>query len=223
MRAAGVGVHGHGLDAQFDGEDAAHAERVDGPPVRVDIALFPNGPVAGEQFLVLLYELGNVGAADLFFAFHDEGDAAGQPVVIGRAHRIHGGETGDQFALVVDGPACIERAFAHGGLERRRGPQLQWLRRLHVVVVVEEQRARRLAGGVGDDDGVAVRSELVDGELAALQHGLDEVCAFGHAFARGRYARLGAQLGRFEDVFVEMLCQVEIDHAIGDVHGLHSP
>ena len=60
------------------------------------------------------------------------------------------------LSLVVHGAARVELAVAHNGLEGLRGPQLERLGRLNVVVPVEQRG--RLAGGaqpLSVDDGVA--------------------------------------------------------------------
>lgn len=100
-------------------------------------------------------ELRDVRAADLFFTFHDEGRTAGQAAGVSRAHGVHRGETGDEFALVVLGPARVQRPIPDRRLKRWRDPEIERLHGLHVVMVVKKQGAIRLPGGVPHDDRVA--------------------------------------------------------------------
>jgi len=93
---------------------------------------------------VLLHPGRQVGAAHLLFAFCQPGDVAG--VRAGdRAHRVERREPADELTLVVLRAAREDRAVALGELEWLALPELERLRRLHVVVVVEEQGPRPVA------------------------------------------------------------------------------
>ena len=96
---------------------------------------------AAEHRLVGADEVVEVGAADLLLALEQHLDVHRQASLLRqvRLDRLH---VHEDLALVVDGAAGVELAVAHRGLERRRGPQLQRIHRLHVVVAVEEDRRR---------------------------------------------------------------------------------
>ena len=59
-----------------------------------------------------------------------------------RLERLH---VREELSLVIHGAARVDASVAHRRLERRRGPQLERLGRLHIVVAVDEHRGR--AGG----------------------------------------------------------------------------
>src|SRR5712692_8201325 len=62
------------------------------------------------------------------------------------------------LALVVGGAAAKEIAIPHGGFERRRGPKIEGLGRLHVVVAVEKDgRLTRGFQGFRVDERVEIR------------------------------------------------------------------
>jgi len=222
MRAPRVRVHGHRAHRHLHRQHPAHAQRIDGPPAGVNIALLPDRPLAGQQVLVVSHKLGDVRAADLLFPFHNKRDPARQRVSVHRAHRVDCGQPRHEFALVINRPACIQRPIAHRRLEGRHRPQLQRLRRLHIIVVIEEQRARRCAAAVRHNHRVAACGDLVDRELAPLEHRLDQVGAFKHALARSRHTGLRAQLGRLGHIGFEAFQQIEVQFCIGGVHGLGS-
>ena len=75
--------------------------------------------------------------AILLFPFDQEVEVHG-----GLAARFDRSEETENLALVVGRAAGEEVAVPDGRLERRRGPLVEGIRRLHVVVTVEEQRRR---------------------------------------------------------------------------------
>jgi len=66
---------------------------------------------------------------------HWEGAARGEV-------RLERGDVQPELAFVVDAAARVDVAIADRGLERGRGPELERLRRLHVVMPVDEDRRR---------------------------------------------------------------------------------
>ena len=82
-------------------------------------------------------------AADLLLALDGELDSRRKATGDGM-HRAHRGDTRDELPLVVRYSAPVDAAIADLGGEGRRLPQVQRLLRLHVVVVVAEQRAPTL-------------------------------------------------------------------------------
>ena len=74
----------------------------------------------------------------------------------------------DQIALVVGHAPAEEKAVALGRLEGRRGPLVQRIGRLDVVVVVDEQRALAAAGLADDRRRPAVDGQRFRGDSTAL-------------------------------------------------------
>ena len=83
--------------------------------------------------------------AALLLALEDEAHVERRPA-LGVERGLVGLEQAEHLALVVRGAAGVQPAVAHGGLERRAGPLLERVGRLHVVVAVDQQR--RPAGHV---------------------------------------------------------------------------
>ena len=107
-------------------------------------------------------EVVEVDAADLLLALDEELDVERQAAALLQV-RLDRLDVHEHLALVVGGAARVDLAVAHGRLERRAGPQLDRIDRLHVVVAVEEDR--RLAGRVQPvavDDRVAGRVDQPD-------------------------------------------------------------
>ena len=99
-----------------------------------------------------------------------------------------------KLALVVDRTAGEELAVADGRLEGRRGPQLEGLGGLHVVVAIDEDRLRagRCTAVLGEDDRVARRGEHLGGEADARALGgepLGGAARVGVVFGAGADAR----------------------------------
>ena len=63
----------------------------------------------------------------------------------GREVRLQGLDVQEELALVVGRAAGVDAPVAHGGLEGRRGPEVERLGGLHVVVAVD-QHGRRAGG-----------------------------------------------------------------------------
>ncbi len=88
---------------------------------------------------VLLEERPQMGGAVLFLTLDDELDVHGQ-VVSGRQIRLNGLHVHVELSLVVARPACVQIAAAHGRIEGRSLPELDGIRRLHVVMPVNKYR-----------------------------------------------------------------------------------
>ena len=99
--------------------------------------------IAGQLRPVLPQKGRQAAAADLLFAFNDEGNIARQ-LGPGLEVSLHRFEVRQVLALVVARAAPVERAVDDARLEGRRLPQLQRFGRLHVVMPVNhEVRAAR--------------------------------------------------------------------------------
>ena len=116
--------------------------------------------IAGQLRPVLPQKGCEAAAAHLLFAFDDEGDIARQ-LGPGLEISLHRFEVRQVLAFVVARAAPVERAVGDARLERRRLPQVQRLRRLHIVMPVNHEvrtaRALRLrARRLGDHNRVAL-------------------------------------------------------------------
>ena len=138
--------------------------------------------VGRELLLVRAHELVEVRAAHFLFALDEELDVDRQAPVLLDV-RLDGLDVHEHLALVVGGAARVDLAVAHRRLERRGGPQVQRVHRLHVVVAVEEDG--RLAGRV---EPVAVHHRIA--------RRLDQL----HVLEAGGAARVGGPLGAAANV-----------------------
>ena len=112
---------------------------------------------AASSCLCVADEVVEVHAADFFFALDEELDVERQAAGLLQV-RLDRLDVHEHLALVVGGAARVDLAVAHRRLERRAGPQIDRIDRLHVVVAVEEDRrlARRVQP-VAVDDRIARR------------------------------------------------------------------
>jgi hypothetical protein len=97
-------------------------------------------------------------AADLFLAFDDKCQVAGQGSA-GFQVGLDGLQMCEMLPLVVGGTARKKRVRRDARLERWGFPQLQRLGRLHVVMPIDHEMGARgslLARGFGDHDRVTV-------------------------------------------------------------------
>ena len=140
-----MGVPGGGPNAQLQVANPSHSEIELGPTVRIYSAGLPDAGVGGQQVLICLDKRFHPGTADLLFPLDQELYAGRMPA--GHLfHRIDGGQPRYDVALVIRNPPGVHLAVPDARLERRCVPQVQRLRRLNVVVVVEDDRA---VGGPG--------------------------------------------------------------------------
>ena len=150
-----VGLAAADVDLEIGQAAQAVADRRDAAVEHRRVA--DHDDVGAEHGLVGADEVVEVGAPHFLLALEQHLDVHRQPAVLRqvRLDRLH---VHEDLALVVDGAAGIELAVAHGGVERRRRPQLDRIHRLHVVVAVEEDRRRALgAEPFGVDHGMAGR------------------------------------------------------------------
>ena len=131
--------------------------------------------------LVLREEVDDRVAADLLLAV--AGDAQVDRQLAGLRELLGRLEQAVELALVVGDAARDEPLAGDGQLERRRVPQLERRRRLHVEVAVDEH-GRRVGG-------LARRADLADHERRR-RAGLDELRLAAGALARSRAPRSAA-------------------------------
>ncbi len=133
------------------------------------IGVAHQGDIGGERLLVGGDEAGRVDRAGFLLALQQEGDVDGQRAG-DREISPAGLDEGHDLALVVGGAAPDEALLAVGALDQRRlegrrGPQVQRIDRLHVVMAVEHHPLLRAEVAARGDDGVARR--LVELRLEA--------------------------------------------------------
>ena len=198
---AGVAVQFGRLHGQLDVAQPAHAQRLLRPSGIVHGAELPDTAVSGELLHMGVDHRRDVGAADLLFAFDKPLDPQRQlPQHV--AHGGCGGHTGDQLPLVVADAAGYQPVARGAGQgERRRVPQFERFRGLHVIVVVEQQSLPRAAAFAVDDRAASGGHDF--GRIALLaQHRCRQFSAIGNAHALGGNAGLGAKAAElFDPVF----------------------
>jgi hypothetical protein len=221
MRLTRVRVARHRAHGEFDVADAAHAQHHLWPALAIHPAELPDAGVTGEQITVPLHKRLQIGTANLFLTLHQKLHPAGQ-ASRHRAHRPHRGDPRDQLSLVVRDTARVEPAVAHLRIKRRRIPQIQWLRRLHIIVVVAEQRLCGGTGcslGVGVDDGETVSGHHLGGEARAHQQLAHEICRLLDAFTAAGYARNATDPVEVFQKLGQMLLNVAVDLGERSSHG----
>jgi hypothetical protein len=136
---------------QLEAGDPPDPEHQPPAAARVDRPVAPDHQVGGEPSPLAGGEGGQVGRADLLLAVQQHLDRAGQ-LAPGRQQALDGQELGQVLALVVGRAAAVQAAVADLGLERRAGPGVQGVGRLHVVVAVHEHGGGAWrAGAVAED------------------------------------------------------------------------
>jgi len=211
VRLAGMGVARENFHGELDIEEAAGTQSDDGRLVDLDPALLPDRGVGPKPAGVLLDPGREVGAADLLLALGQPGDVAGVGTGDG-ADRVERRETADELALVVLRTSRKDRAVPLGEIEGRTLPQVQRLRRLDVVVVVEEEGSGPVGPArMAEDHGVAAGGRDLDGEAALLQHPGDEGGALVDALVAGRDAGHRAELAELRDPLALVLGDVTVD------------
>ena len=98
-------------------------------------------------------------AAGFFFAFDEEPNADRQ-LAVDRAMRLDRLDAKQEMSLVVIDASRVHRAVAYRGVVRRRLPELERDRRLHVVVLDADERALTGAGLTDDERRRAIGTQL---------------------------------------------------------------
>ena len=106
-----MGISAHGFYRQFDAQNASYTEAQKGAIAGINAASFPERSIALEQLAVLFDEGFDMGAADFLLPFDYKGQSTWQLTVIGRADRVHGCQSGHEFALVIGGAARVQGAI----------------------------------------------------------------------------------------------------------------
>ena len=188
-----MSVAAQNLEVEPDGESPLEAEADLRPPVGKRAAPLPEASVRVEEVDVAADDLVEVRAPDLLLALDDPADPH-RELAARLAHRSNRCEPNRKLGLVVGRAAREQLPVAHRRLERRRLPEVERIDRLHVVVVVQEERevagARELA--------VDRRRGAVDRQLPCLEAGageqlLDELRGLRELLSLGRDARLPAE------------------------------
>jgi len=175
----------------------------------VEGAELPQACVARQALAVLVDEVGQVDAADLLLSLDDEFDAARQLAAL-REQRVDREQARHQVSLVVAHPAAEQLAVPARGLERRRGPQLERLRWLDVVVVVDQQRPVRASGTLSQHHRRPSAGSELGLEAAAPEHRRHQLRARLHAEILRGDAGLGDQCAQLGQALLEVLLDVSI-------------
>src|SRR5215217_1304707 len=180
--------------------------------------------VTGQPVGVLAQERVDRRRPRLLLALDEELDVDRQAPVGGQ-QMPDGRDLEVDLALVVGGAAGVQVAVAHGRLERRGGPLLQRVGRLHVVVAVHGDRRLlgpgpqplavhgRLAALGGQDLGVEPGRLHQSGQV--LGRAADVAGALGVAGDRGD----GAPLGQLANERVRLGLHEGVDVGHGDLPG----
>jgi hypothetical protein len=121
-------------------------------------------------------------------------------------------EPRDQIALVVGHAAAVQKTLKLGGLERGRAPLVEWVGRLHVVVVVDEERALALPRLADDRRRSAVDRKRFRGDAAALFRSVqDDPRGLRNADSLSRDGRLLDQGLQLVDVLALVRAHVRIE------------
>ena len=133
------------LHTQLYVEQAATSE-LDGRPSRVveGGARFPQASVRGKLSSVLVRDLLEGLGSDLFLALDQEAQCHRQGAQ--RLQRFEGVDPSHHVRFVIGDPASDDPPILLNRFEGRRGPQVDRVHRLDVVVLVEQQRAASGSG-----------------------------------------------------------------------------
>ena len=142
-------------DAELHPEHALHAQRHERYSVCVPASGLPDAGIRPEFPAALLDQAAQVPAAAFLLAFGEELHAA-REFATNLPERTNRGETGDDVALIVRRPPSVQPVAAHLRFKGVRLPQFQGVRRLDVIVGVEEQRPVRGAILHAENRGQAV-------------------------------------------------------------------
>ena len=196
--------------------DAPVAQGEHRRPGRVQPAVGDVDEIRREALAVGPHERGQARRPRLLLPLEDELHLQGQPARCSqpRPRRQH---VGDQLPLVVAGAAAVEAAVAHGGLERRAGPRLQRIGRLHVVVPVAQQRERAPISRLADHHGLGRGVDHVGSHAEVAHDPGQQAGALLHTVVVGADAGLPHE--GLEDL--QGLVAVRVDVAVYgvDAHG----
>ena len=169
---------------------------------------------------MLRHELLHVGAADLLVALDAELHGTRQ-LAPDLLPGPDGSQAGDDVALIVGDATTVQLPIAQGGLERGGRPELQRLRRLHVVVVVEEERFGGDATELSVHDGLATgwpfgSAQGMLGQDTHLEAEVPEEAGdmlrrLLHRRALGADAGELTQLRQLGDGLVQVLIKIRVD------------
>src|SRR5207248_4324368 len=99
-----------------------------------------NSDIALQCIPILTEERAEIPAADFFFSFDHEMQIRRQLAMF-LDRFLNSENVRKNLAFVVRRAACKDVVILQDGLERRRIPKLQWIRRLHIVMSVDQNCA----------------------------------------------------------------------------------
>ena len=94
--------------------------------------------VTGQFGAIFFQESGEAAAADFFLAFDDEGNVARQ-VGAGLEICFDGFQVSEVLAFVIASATTKKRMALEARLERRRFPQFEWFRWLHIIMAIHHK------------------------------------------------------------------------------------
>src|SRR5690625_855959 len=183
-----------GAQAQFSRDYAFQAGVGHGPVGGVNGTELPDDRVAGEFLGVLRDVAGQVGAADLLLALDQELDLK-REFTVAFPVKTQGCQAGDYLALVICRAAAVEVVAAPGEGPRVGRPGVQRLGRLHVVVVVEQDRGAVGVTALAVNDGCPARLVQFGADAFGFQQFTQLRGGLGDAAPFSRQAGYGHQPG----------------------------
>src|SRR6266568_8068280 len=128
-----------GLNSKLNIEHSLQAQSDQGAILVVEASKLPNGRVSNQPLLVTRNELREMRATNLFFTFDHPFNIAGNS----SGHlqeRVNRHQSRNNVSLVIARPSRVDFAVLHCCRERSILPQLDRLDRLHIIMIVEDQR-----------------------------------------------------------------------------------
>ena len=209
-----LGAAHHEVDVADPLEPEVHRR----PPGRVLVPGLPDAAVRAKAIGVRADEILQVRGPDLLLALEEDAHPQRERTD-GRLVRLDGLEPGHEVALVVRRPAAEQEAVARDRLERRGRPLAERLRRLDVVVVVDEERARA-APLLADDGRWTARDALGRrGEPGARRAREDRVRRLLDRAVLRRDRRQADQGAELVEVFLLMRSNVGVERGERVRHG----
>ena len=148
---------------------------------------------------MVMQELRETRGANFLFAFNEESDAEREVGTalqqLGKCHDRH-----EVRALVIGGAATPDTPIAHHGFKGGRGPKVQRISRLDVVVPVKHDvRPFGWTAATRQNDGVERGGHDLDLQASLLQQAADMLAGARHAGLKGGVGRDARVLDVFDE------------------------
>jgi hypothetical protein len=214
-----VGVVGDRPADELEGDHAANAAVDHGSAAGIDLPALAEHAVGLEHARSRGEEPPEAVSPTLLLALDQEADTARQ-----RADRrlvcLDAPDPGEQLALVVAGAPGVQAAVADLGFVRRRGPQLERLGGLDVVVLEQDQRPRGGITELADDERrCAFHLHDVDGGTEALEPLRDPGAALAQRLRIGGLRGDAAEVDELLRPAIEVLGDVPVQGRVVTCRG----